>query len=195
MATYLSHALSDDGRYVFFDTLDALVPQDINKQRDVYEYDTVTGQVHLISGGTCDCGSFFVDASPDGGNVFFTTHQELVQADIDTNSDLYDARIDGGIAKQNEAPPAPCVGDDCQPPASTAPAFSLPASSAFFGIGNPPAAQTETATPKQAKPKVHKPRSKSRHKRKHKSRHKSKHRAMRAKRAGAGSHMSSRVGR
>jgi hypothetical protein len=142
MATtmYLTHALSDDGRYAFFDTAESLVPDDTNGQRDVYEYDLSTGQVHLISGGTCNCKSAFVDASADGRDVFFTTHQSLVRADRDTSGDVYDARIEGGIASQNTAPTEPCESDDCQGPAKTAPSFSAPASSTFVGSSNPVAA-------------------------------------------------------
>jgi hypothetical protein len=134
---YRDRALSENGRYVFFDTADALVPQDTNGRRDVYEYDTLTGQVHLISGGTCDCDSSFVDASADGSNVFFTTHQQLVRSDIDANADLYDARVNGGIPSQNQPPPARCEGDDCQGPAKSAPLFSVPSSLTFAGAGNP----------------------------------------------------------
>jgi Tol biopolymer transport system component len=135
---YLSNAVSGDGKYVFFDTGDALVSGDINSHRDVYEYDTVTGEVRLISGGTCDCESSFADASPDGSNVFFTTPQQLVKRDGDTNNDLYDARVNGGIASQNVVPALPCEGDDCQGPVGSAPAFSLPSSSTFAGSGNMP---------------------------------------------------------
>jgi hypothetical protein len=135
----LPNALSQDGRYVFFDTADALVPNDINGHRDVYEYDTTSGQTHLISSGTCGCDSVFVDASPDATNVFFTTPQTLVRIDRDNANDLYDARVGGGIQAQNEAPPEPCEGDDCQGPAKGASAFSLPSSATFAGIGNPPA--------------------------------------------------------
>jgi hypothetical protein len=41
--------MSDDGSYVFFDTDDALVPQDTNGTQDVYEWED--GHVYLISGG------------------------------------------------------------------------------------------------------------------------------------------------
>jgi hypothetical protein len=136
---YLNRIFSENGRYVFFDTSDALVAQDTNARRDVYEYDTQTGELHLITGGTCACDAHFVDASPDGSNLFFTTHERLVSADIDNSGDLYDARIDGGIASQNEPQPEPCTGEECQGPAPSAPAFSLPASSTFAGSGNVPA--------------------------------------------------------
>jgi hypothetical protein len=154
---YLNRPISDDGRYVLFDTEDALLPQDTNNSRDVYEYDTVTRRVSLISGGTCSCRSVFADMSPDGRNVFFTTVQRLVRADFDTNSDMYDARVEGGIAAQNQAPPVPCSGDDCQGPVESAPLFSAPASAAFAGVGNlvptdaKPAAQHTRKTKKNGK--------------------------------------------
>lgn len=148
---YLNRIFSDNGRYVFFDTSDALVAQDTNARRDVYEYDTQTGEVHLISGGTCACDAHFVDASPDGSNIFFTTHERLVRADVDNSGDMYDARIDGGIAGQNEPPPASCAGEECQGPAPSAPAFSLPASSTFAGAGNVPA-ESKAVVKGRAKP-------------------------------------------
>jgi hypothetical protein len=135
---YLTRALSSDGRHAFFDTENALLPQDTNGKRDVYEYDTQTGEVHLISGGTCGCDSTFVDASADGSSVFFTTHQSLVRADVDSSADMYVARVGGGIPSQNELPRGSCEGDDCQGPARLAPVFSLPASSTFAGVGNTP---------------------------------------------------------
>jgi hypothetical protein len=164
---YINNALSEDGRYVFFDTVDALVPRDTNHRRDVYEYDTATGQVHLISSGTCACDSLLVDASPDAKNVFFVTQQPLVRADVDTNADLYDARVDGGIEAQNSAPPAPCEGDDCQGPVSGVEAFAPPSSATFAGPGNtsPPAVQPTKAKRKPTKVK-HKVKPK-RHKAKH----------------------------
>ncbi|HEY2766965.1 MAG TPA: hypothetical protein VGI76_01835 [Solirubrobacteraceae bacterium] len=133
---YQPRAMTSDGRYIFFDSSEPLVPEDTNGKRDVYEYDTSTGSVHLISSGTCNCGSHFVDASANGNDVFFVTAQRLVQADRDAAGDLYDARVDGGIPSQNVAPPSPCEGDDCQGPAKVAPSFSLPASAAFAGGGN-----------------------------------------------------------
>lgn len=141
LTSYLNRPLSEDSRedsrYVFFDTGDALVPQDTNGRRDVYEYDTQTGMVHLITSGVCSCDSRFVDASVSGGDVFFTTRQQLVRADIDGNADMYDARIEGGIPGQNRPPAAECSGEECQGPSPSAPVFSTPASSTFNGVGNP----------------------------------------------------------
>jgi hypothetical protein len=135
---YLDRALSEDGRYAFFDTSESLVPEDLNGRHDVYEYDASTGRLELISSGSCNCDAAFVDATPDGSDVFFTTHESLVRADWDTSGDIYDARVNGGIASQNVAPPAPCEGDDCQGPAKAAPSSSVPSSATFAGVGNPP---------------------------------------------------------
>jgi NHL repeat-containing protein len=147
---YLNRAMTSDGHYVFFDTEDPLLPQDTNGKRDVYEYDTVAERLYLISTGNSSNPSFFVDASPDGHDVFFTGYQSLVKVDTDNLSDLYDARVDGGIASQN-APPAPaCGGEDCQGPAKGAPRASLPASSTFAGTGNIPPRPTSTKTTRVA---------------------------------------------
>ena len=51
-----SRNLSDDGAHLFFYTEEALVPRDSNGLNDVYEYDTASGQVALISPGNGDCG-------------------------------------------------------------------------------------------------------------------------------------------
>lgn len=134
---YLSNAMTRDGRYVFFDTGDPLVPQDVNGRYDVYEYDTVTGELYLLSDGRCGCDTTFVDATPDGSDVFFTTRQRLVAADRDTELDLYDVRVNGGIAVQNQAPAAACAGEECRGPAGSAPVFSVPSSATFVGEGNP----------------------------------------------------------
>jgi hypothetical protein len=133
---YLSNAMSSDGRYVFFDTGDPLVAQDTNGKRDVYEYDTVTGEVHMLSDGTCDCDAIFAEASPDGSNVFIVTSQQLVKLDPDNNADMYDVRVDGGITSQNVMSPAPCEGEECRGPAAGSPTFSLPSSESFAGTGN-----------------------------------------------------------
>ncbi len=132
--------LSSDGRFVFFDTQDALVPQDVNGHRDVYEYDSQAGRARLVSPGSCGCDSYFQEATPDGSDVFFMTHQSLVRADIDTAGDMYDARVNGGITGQNLPPVVACTGEECQGPVGSPPAFSVPSSASFSGPGNPAAA-------------------------------------------------------
>jgi len=145
-STHLSHALSDDGRYVFFSTGDALVPEDTNGKYDAYVYDVATGQAHLLSSGTDTSDSYFMDASADGSNAYFLTRQQLVGWDTDNAYDLYDARVNGGFPE----PPTPapkCVGDACQGAPPAPPAITVLGSSTFRGAGD--------ATAKlRARPKV-----------------------------------------
>jgi hypothetical protein len=148
--SHQSHALSDDGRYVFFDTNDALVPQDVNGRQDVYEFDADSGEVFLVSSGTSSADSFFLDASVDGRDVFFTTRQQLVGWDTDQNYDVYDARVDGGVAEPASGA-TPCAGDGCRGTPAAPPAANVPASQLLNGTGNvitppkPPAGKVSKA--------------------------------------------------
>jgi hypothetical protein len=131
---HASHALSDDGRYVFFSSAEKLVPGDVNGVSDAYEYDTLTGKPHLISSGEDPRPSYFMDATPDGSDVFFTTAERLSGWDVDNAADLYDARIDGGLPEPaREA--ASCQGDSCQPSPPTL-NDPTPASSGYVGAAN-----------------------------------------------------------
>jgi hypothetical protein len=130
-----AHALTEDGTRLFFDTGDPLVPEDTNGAYDAYEYDLRTEEVHLLSSGTDPNGSYFLDASPDGHDVFFMTRQKLVGWDHDGAYDLYDARVGGGLP---EPPPvtAACVEESCRSGSSVAPPATSPASAAL-SAGNP----------------------------------------------------------
>jgi hypothetical protein len=145
---HLPHPLSDDGRYVFFETPERLVPQDTNGKGDVYEYDTKTEEQHLISSGESNSNTYFADASANGRDVFFDTAEQLSGWDVDRSYDLYDARIDGGFPEPSPPPPS-CQGDACQP---TPPALNdpTPASSSFKGPGNE---QSKKPTPRCPKGK------------------------------------------
>lgn len=152
--THLSHALSDDGRYVFFSTAERLVPEDVNGVEDAYVYDTETEEAHLLSSGEDGSPSYFVDASANGKDAFILTRQRLSKWDTDGNYDIYDARVGGGLPEPPPPPPS-CQGDACQP---TPPALNdpTPASSSFKGPGDPQALR------------------KARHRHHRKNRHKSK---------------------
>ena len=93
-------AISDDGSYVFFDTGDPLAAGTATAGSTCISGD---GTVSLISSGTAASDSFFLEASPDGENVFFGTHAQLVVRDTDFEGDLYDARI-GGANRRKRAP-------------------------------------------------------------------------------------------
>ena len=152
--SYLNHPLSDNGRYAFFTTGEPLVPEDNDGAADVYEYESATGEVRLISSGTDPGGSYFMDATPDGHDVFFATRQRLVGWDSDSAYDLYDARIGGGMPEPVPVP-APCSGQVCRGVAPAPPPEAGDASATFEG-------------PPSAKPKRH------RH-RKHHHHHKAHH--------------------
>ncbi len=130
-------AMSDDGSYVFFDTADALVPQDGNGTLDVYEWHE--GHLALISSGQDPAPSYFLGADPGGANVFFGTHARLVRQDTDTAGDIYDARIcteSDPCIQPSSSGTSQCEGDACQNPAP-APVDATPASLTFSGPGNP----------------------------------------------------------
>jgi WD40-like Beta Propeller Repeat len=120
------------GGQVFFSTTRGLVPGDSNGVRDVYEYEN--GQLRLISRGNGAGDSTFLDASPSGENVFFTTQDRLVGWDKDQNVDAYDARANGGLPEP-PPPPKSCEGEACLP-APVIPNDPTPASSSFEGAGN-----------------------------------------------------------
>ena len=110
---HLSHALSDDGRRVFFSSAAALVPEDANGTVDAYEYDVPSATVRLLSSGRDPADSWFLDASADGDDAFFVTRERLVGWDVDRAYDLYDARVGGGLPEPPAPPPA-CDGDACR---------------------------------------------------------------------------------
>jgi sugar lactone lactonase YvrE len=151
---HAQRVLSDDGRRLFFESFDALLPRDTNGRMDVYQWQTPgsgdcdTDDAHyfdanggclaLISSGTSAGDSSFVEATPSGNDVFFRTESSLVPQDYGL-VDIYDARVGGGFAPP-PSPPAPCEGDACQSPAR-APEPVAPASEAFRGNGNVTAAR------------------------------------------------------
>lgn len=108
---------------VFFDSYDRLHRRDGNAARDVYAYDHATRTVALLSAGTGNFDSHFMDADVTGDHVFITTRDRLSRWDDDPLYDLYDVAVGGDIPE----PPAPtaCVDDLCQrpfaPPAPGAP--------------------------------------------------------------------------
>jgi DNA-binding beta-propeller fold protein YncE len=151
---YQSRYLSDSGR-LFFNSSDALVPQDSNGTEDVYQYEPPSGAgapagdtcssssatynpdsegcTDLISSGISKEQSGFLDASESGEDVFFLTAAQLSKRDFDTSLDVYDARVGGGEAEV--AKPVECSGDACQQPA-VPPNHSSPGTALLNGPGN-----------------------------------------------------------
>jgi hypothetical protein len=146
----LPRALSRDGRRVFFNSYDALLPRDTNGKEDVYEWESAPGKeacerdgaelyvassagcLSLISSGESSEDSEFLDASPSGDDAFFTTSASLLPQDPGL-IDVYDARVGGGFAQPARS--AACEGEACQQP-FVSPAEVTPSSLLFSGPGN-----------------------------------------------------------
>jgi hypothetical protein len=130
---HFRNVMSEDGQRVFFTSSDALVPEDTNESRDLYQWHD--GAVSLISSGTYAGDVRFLGASKSGDDVFFTTYERLVGWDTDDNSDIYDARVGGGFP---EPPPtgAPCEGEACRGAPTIAPPTTGAGTAAFQGPGN-----------------------------------------------------------
>jgi len=156
VSLYQSRYLSDSGR-LFFNSSDALVPQDVNGTQDVYEYEpqgvgtcsessptfgtSSEGCVGLISSGGSAEESAFVDASETGSDVFFLTSAKLVAQDTDTSLDLYDAHecttSSPCLASPAAANEEPCNSStSCAGPVSAQSALGAPASTLMTGAGN-----------------------------------------------------------
>jgi hypothetical protein len=136
--------ITADNRRVFFETPNALVPQDQNGQADVYEW--ADGAAHLISSGTGASARFSV-ATPSGDDVFFITANALTwQAKSSNLRGIYDARVGGGIP-QPVVPPRCEEDQTCQGAGSSPPSLPLIGSVVFDGDGNvPPARDSVTAS-------------------------------------------------
>jgi hypothetical protein len=146
---YLPRNLSDEGTKLYFNSTQALVPEDIDGTTDVYEWEG--GSDHLISPGTGSSESIFGDASESDGDVFFMTRDQLVSQDQDSNVDVYDARVDGGFPASATST-VPCQGEACQGQPTSPPALSSPSSASVSGAGNLAAPATTPPVKKTAKP-------------------------------------------
>lgn len=172
-----SRYLSNEGR-LFFNSADALVPGlaqptreeevDGHRQRvgveNVYEYEpngvgscqSTQGCIALISAGTSENESAFLEATPSGDDVFVLTAARLLPQDTDTAFDIYDARAcssDTPCAAAPESTPSQCVtAEECRPGlASTQAAMTASGSATLSGAGNlapPPLANNEVKSDK-----------------------------------------------
>jgi hypothetical protein len=157
-ALYQSRYLSNEGR-LFFNSADALVPvakptrtEEVNGEdqqvgvENVYEYEpsglgacgNLAGCVALISSGTSESESAFLDASANGDDVFFLTAQQLTSQDRDSNFDIYDAHVcetSSPCVSPAIKTPTKCEeegGEVCQPYTSP-PSFLVPGTTVQTG--------------------------------------------------------------
>jgi hypothetical protein len=150
LTIYRPRVVLDNGR-VFFNAVDSLVSGDSNKQWDVYQYEDLgvgdcsagsgnagvarsgEGCVSLMSSGTGESETGFLDSSTTGDDVFFLTPARLSVTDVDGELDIYDARVNGTPAVSS--PSAECSGESCHSAVPQVPDVS-PGSASFNGSGN-----------------------------------------------------------
>ncbi len=173
-AVYQSRYLSNSGR-LFFNSHDALVPQDVNGTWDVYEFEpagvggceaadptyaqSAAGCIGMVSAGSSPAESAFIEASESGGDVFFLTTSQLANTDTDGALDVYDAHecsSSSPCLPQAGTQPPPCdTGDACKAAPTPQPAiYGAPASATFSGAGNVAPAAPASGTSKQQRAKT-----------------------------------------
>jgi hypothetical protein len=153
-AVRLDPTMSHDGRYVFFTSPIGLTPHALNDvpvsssqlAENVYEWHE--GHVYLISDGrdtTAALGKSavkLIGSDATGTNVFFTTADQLVSSDTDTQLDYYDARICTSANPCISAPTPPlppCNEEACHGTPAGTPAPPDAPTLTFAGPGNPAA--------------------------------------------------------
>jgi len=131
--------MSSDGRVVAFRTNQSLLPRDINRRLDLYEWRN--GALRLLTDGT----SNFPDqgfARPmlraitaDGSTILYSAPEPgLTGYERDEVSNMYVARVGGGFPR----PPAVqhCSEESCQGPLQTPPSGQSAGSEGVQGRGN-----------------------------------------------------------
>jgi hypothetical protein len=157
--TTVSLALSSDGSRVFFLSADPLSPAVTPGTVNVYEYSN--NDVHLISDGR-DGGHVlsepavqFFGTDPSGQDALFTTADQLVGQDLDSQQDIYDARIEGGFPLGKIAPP--CTEEACRSTSNAPPEAISTAGSAVTRAGDnvPPKPPHASRPRRHRRPKHH----------------------------------------
>jgi hypothetical protein len=117
---------------VFFDSKDALVSGASGGRGSVFEYEGET--VRAISDVSGGYEAFFLDASPNGENVFFASADQLLPEDPGGNAVVWDARQRGGFPA---APPECTTAEACRNASPYTPGVYGPGpSETFSGPGN-----------------------------------------------------------
>jgi hypothetical protein len=168
---YQARYLLDNGR-LYFNSADSLVEGDTNRRMetipgasegesvttevgvpDVYQYEpqgvgscaTAGGCVSMLSSGTSDRESAFLDASASGNDVFFLTSQSLVPTDVDSVFDAYDARVCTEASPCITPPPppaAPCSSEaTCRTGGASTPSFGGASSESLGPVSIAPQVQ------------------------------------------------------
>lgn len=141
VATRISN-IRPDGNRAFFQSEDALVPQDVDNRQDVYEWEaqgvgsctSPEGCVYLISFGQSGRDEHLFAVSESGDDVFFLSGSLLLGSDKDSTPSVYDARVNGGFPEPPAA--APCQGEACKGSLTSPPALPAPATPNLHENGN-----------------------------------------------------------
>jgi hypothetical protein len=101
--------MSDDGRRVFFESAEQLTADDSDGFTDVYEREGST--TTRLSKGPDSSGNgawlaVYVGTSADGSRVFFSSAEQLANADTDVYSDVYMAGAGTTYVRPKSASPA-----------------------------------------------------------------------------------------
>lgn len=174
--------MSNDGNFVFFESTNGLTPHALNdlptgrNGRDawnVYEWEAPgtqvngsvscsepTGCVYLISDGkdvaeTGKIGSVeLLGSDGSGANVFFTSSDQLVSQDTDTERDFYDAHACSSSEPCVHAVEAlpPCLGEVCHGIPAEQRLTPTGGSLTLNGLGNLSGSSVKVASKRRAKP-------------------------------------------
>lgn len=162
-------SMSNDGSFVFFESPVGLTAHALNDVQvsafggepvyaeNVYEWHA--GQVHLISDGrdthtfgpTSTSTVHLIRSDGSGRNVFFTSADQLVPGDTDTQLDFYDARVctaSEPCVSRPQPPLPPCLGEACHGIPAETPSVQVGPTATFNGVGN---VTVERKAKKQAK--------------------------------------------
>ena len=149
--------IAENGSAAVFLTEDALVPDDVNGDLDIYEWRN--GEIGLVTDGVTQYPSgtgqlLLYGIGEDGANVVFQAGVNLTGYERDNAGQVYVARAGGGFPPP-PGRPAPCGEESCQGPLQAPPGLSAPGSASVSGHGN---AREEGAAAKPRKRCVAKPR-------------------------------------
>lgn len=129
-----ARAIDAAGETIVFASEDPLTPGAGSVQAGapkIYEYRR--GHIHPIYAGTAP-GSRLDGVDATGGDVFFQTSGALVSSDTDNQTDVYDARVDGGLSQPGSTA---CSGESCLgAPAASLSLSALPGSALGLSEGN-----------------------------------------------------------